>query len=156
MEWEKCDFWVKRGLYERIVVPTVLYGFESLGTTVEERNKLDEAEMNCLQSMCGVTRWGRWWNEVVWERVDVPESLSKRVDGKALKWFGHVEQMGSEPLTEMVCMSEMRGERGRGVPTFRWMGGIRKACAERRMGLQGANGVFRDLNVWRIITDRII
>ena len=40
--------------------------------------------------MCGVTRWDRWRNEVVRERVDVPESLSRRVDRNMLKWFGHV------------------------------------------------------------------
>ena len=40
--------------------------------------------MNRLQSMCGVTRWDRWRNEVVIERVGVPELLSKRVDRKVV------------------------------------------------------------------------
>merc|ERR1712002_202066 len=71
---------VKRELYERIVVPTVMYGSESWGMRVKERNKLDVAEMKCLRNMCGVTRWDRWRNEVVRERVGVPEALSKRVD----------------------------------------------------------------------------
>ena len=38
--------------------------------------------------------------EVVRERVDVPEKLSKRLDRKVLKWFGHVERMGSEIMTK--------------------------------------------------------
>ena len=46
-------------------MPTVMYGLGS----VEERNKLDVAEMICLQSVCGVTRWDRWRNKVVRERV---------------------------------------------------------------------------------------
>merc|ERR1712074_59765 len=45
---------LKRELYERIVVPTVMYGSESWGMKVEERGKLDVAEMKCLRSMCGV------------------------------------------------------------------------------------------------------
>ena len=69
------------------------------GMRVEERNTLDVAEMNCLRSICGVTRWDRWRNEVVRERVGVPETLSKSVDRKVLKCFGHVERMGSERLT---------------------------------------------------------
>ena len=147
---------VKKELYERIVVPTVMYGSESWGMRVEERNKLDVAEMNCLRSMCGVTRWDRWRNEVVRERVGVPESMSRRVDRKVLKWFGHVERMGGERLTKRVYMSEVRGERGRGRPPFRWMDGVRKACAEREMGLEEAKGVCRDRNEWRRMTDRIV
>ena len=59
--------------------------------------------------MGGVTRWDRWRNEVVREGVGVPESLSKRVDIKVLKWFGHVERMGSERLIKRVYMLEMSG-----------------------------------------------
>ena len=35
------NVWVKRELFERIVLPTVMYGSESWGMRVEERNKLD-------------------------------------------------------------------------------------------------------------------
>merc|ERR1712121_55348 len=81
---------VKRELYERIVVPTVMYGSETWAMRAEEKNKLDVTEMNCLRSMCGVTRRDRVRNEVVRRRVGVSETLSKRVERKVLKWFGHV------------------------------------------------------------------
>ena len=48
------------------------------------------------------------------------------------------------------------GERGRGRPSFKWMDGVRKACAEREMGLEEAKGVCRDRNEWRRMTDRIV
>ena len=38
-------------------MPTVMYGSESWGTKVEEREKLDVAEMKRLRSMCGVQGW---------------------------------------------------------------------------------------------------
>ena len=38
-------------------------------------------------------------------------------------------------------MSEVRGETGRGRPPFRWMDGVRKACAGRGMELEEAKGV---------------
>ena len=61
----ECVTWgVKGELYERMVVPTVMYGSGSWGMRVEERSKLDAAEMNCLRSMCGVTRWDRCRNEL--------------------------------------------------------------------------------------------
>ena len=50
---------IMRELYERIVVPTVMYGSESWSMKVEERDKLDVSEMKCLRSMCGETRMDR-------------------------------------------------------------------------------------------------
>merc|ERR1712074_215730 len=79
----------------------------------------------CLRSMCGVTRMDRVRNEVVRERVGVPEKLSGRVDRKVLKWFGHVERMGSDRMTKRVYVSEVDGERGRGRPPFRGRDGLR-------------------------------
>ena len=40
---------VERELYERILVPIVMYGSESWGMRVDERNKLVVAEMNGLR-----------------------------------------------------------------------------------------------------------
>ena len=95
-------------------VLTLMYGSESWGMRVEERHKLDGAEMKCLRSMCGVTRMDRVRNEVVRGRVGVPEKLSGRVDRKVLKWFGHVERMGSKRMTKRVYMSEVEGKGGEG------------------------------------------
>ena len=84
------------------------------------------------------------------------ENLSKRVDLKVLKWFGHVERMGSERLTKRVYESEVEGERGRGRPPFRWKDGVRRACAEREIGFDEARRVCLDRDVWRGMTDRIV
>ena len=67
---------VKRELYERIVGPTIIYGSESWGMKVKERDKLNVAEMECLRIMCGVTGKDRVRNEVVRERVGVPVKMS--------------------------------------------------------------------------------
>ena len=145
----------KRELYERVVVPTVMYGSEAWGLRVEERRKLDVMEMRCLRSMCGVTRMDRLRNEVVRERVGVDEKLSERVDRKVLKWYGHVERMSGERLTKRVYRSEVEGERGRGRPPFRWKDGVRRACAERNMGLEEARGICLDRGLWRMRVDGV-
>ena len=106
--------------------------------------------------MCGVTMWDRLRNEEVRERVGVPEKMSNRVDRKVLKWFGHVERMGGERLTKRVYMSEVEGVRGRGRPYFRFIDGVRKACADRNLGLEEARGMCRDRDEWRRMTDRIV
>ena len=62
---------VKKGLYEKMVVPTVMYGSESWGMKVTERQKLNVFEMKCLRSMTGVPWLDRIRNEVVRGRTVV-------------------------------------------------------------------------------------
>ena len=47
---------IKRALYEKVIVPTVMYGSELWGMKKDERKKLNVLEMKCLRSMCGVSR----------------------------------------------------------------------------------------------------
>ena len=61
----------KKVLYEKVVVPTVMYGSESWGMKVTERQKLNVFEMKCLRSMTGVSWLDRVRNEVVRARTGV-------------------------------------------------------------------------------------
>ena len=59
---------VKKVVYVKVVMPTVMYGSESLSMKVMERQKLNVFEMKCL-SMTGVSRLDRVRNEVVRART---------------------------------------------------------------------------------------
>ena len=50
---------VKKVLYEKVVASIVMYGSESWGMKVTERQKLNVFEMKCLRSMTGVYRLDR-------------------------------------------------------------------------------------------------
>ena len=77
----------KRAMYQGIVVPTVLYGAETWGTSVRDRKRLDVTEMNCLRSTCGVNRRDRVRNKEVRRRVGIQETLSERMDRRMLSWY---------------------------------------------------------------------
>ena len=62
---------VKKVLYEKVVVPTVMYGSESWGIKATEKQKLNVFEMKCLRSVTGVSRLDRVRNEVVRARTGV-------------------------------------------------------------------------------------
>ena len=83
-------------------MPTVMYGSESWGMKVTERQKLNVFEMKCLRSMAlaGVSRLDRVRNEVMRARTGVRRELAARVDMNVLRWFGHVERMDNERLAE--------------------------------------------------------
>ena len=76
---------VKKVLYEKVAVPTVMYGSESWGMKVTERQKLNVFEMKCLRSMTGVSRLDRVRNEVVRARTGVRRELAARVDLNVLR-----------------------------------------------------------------------
>ena len=46
----------KKCLYERVIVPTALYGAEAWDTRSAERRKVNVLEMKCLRSLVGVSR----------------------------------------------------------------------------------------------------
>ena len=89
---------VKRVLYEKVIVPTVMYGSELWGMKNYERKKFNVFEMKCLRSTCGVSRLARIRNEEVRERTGVRKELAVRVDNNVLRRFGHVERMDDERL----------------------------------------------------------
>ena len=59
---------VKRELYERVVIPTVVYGSETWLLSAQERRKLQVFEMMCLSNICGIRRVDRVRNAIIRER----------------------------------------------------------------------------------------
>ena len=52
---------VKRELYERVVIPTVVYGSKTWSLSAQERRKIEVFEMMCLRNICGIRRVDRVW-----------------------------------------------------------------------------------------------
>ena len=142
---------VKKVLYEKVVVPTVMYGSESWGMKVTERQKLNVFEMKCLRSMTGVSRLDRVRNEVVRARTGVRRELAARVDMNVLRWFGHVERMDNERLLKKVMNAKVDGRSARGRPRFGWMDGVKRALNDRGMDIRETSERARNRNEWRMI-----
>ena len=66
---------MKKELYEREVAPTLTYGAEVWVMRMDKKHKLDLMEMNCLRSICVVTRMDRWRNGKVRREVGVREKM---------------------------------------------------------------------------------
>ena len=142
---------VKRVLYEKVIVPTVMYGSELWGMKVRERQRLNVFEMKCLRSMAGVSRLDKVRNELVRERTGVRKELAARVDMNVLRWFGHVERMEDERLLKRVMNARVDGRGARGRPRFGWMAGVKKALSDRRMDVREARERARNRNEWRAV-----
>ena len=55
---------VKRKLYERVVIPTMVYGSKTW-LSAQERRKIQVLEILCLRNICGITRVDRVRNVVI-------------------------------------------------------------------------------------------
>jgi hypothetical protein len=126
----------KRGLYEGVVVPTVLYVAEMWDVRAEERRRLNVSEMNCLRGMVGVTLGDRINNDVVRLRTGMVRKLEDRVDARVLRWFGHMVRMDDGRLVKRVMESEVSGSRTRGRPKFGWMDGVKQALGRRDISVE--------------------
>ena len=49
----------KVGMYEEIIEPSLLYGWEVLSLKVRERKRMEAVDMNCLGNICGLRRIDR-------------------------------------------------------------------------------------------------
>ena len=92
---------VKWELYERLVIPTVVYGLETWSLSEHEKRKIEVFEMMCLRNICGIRRVDKVRNAVI--RYGCELSLLERIERNVLKWFGHVERRGEERLVKRVC-----------------------------------------------------
>ena len=111
---------VKRELYERVVIPTVVYGSETWVLSTQWRRKIEIFEMVCLKNICGIRRVDRVRNSLIRERCGFELSVLEIIERNVLKWFGHVERMREERLVERVYRDTVAGKRGRGRPQRRW------------------------------------
>ncbi|XP_068237184.1 uncharacterized protein [Palaemon carinicauda] len=127
---------VKRVLYEKVIVPTVMYGWEVLGMKVTERQKLKVLVMKSLSSMAGVSRLERVTNEVVRVKTGVRNDSAARMDINVLGWFGHVEGMDRDCLLKNVMNARVVGRSTKGRSRFRWMNRVKKSIGDRRIDVR--------------------
>ena len=58
---------VIRELYERVVIPIVVYGSQTWSLSAQERRNIEVFEMVCLKNICGIRRVGRVRNAIIRE-----------------------------------------------------------------------------------------
>ncbi|KAK4324863.1 hypothetical protein Pmani_004513 [Petrolisthes manimaculis] len=130
---------VKKTLHDSVVIRTLTYGSEAWTMTERHRSRVRGVEMSYLRSSCGVTWRDKLTNEEVRERCNVDVDVLESVKRNNLRWFGHIERIGSERLVKKVYESEVEGWRGRGRPRTRWKDGPSPSPGVRRQEGSWAN-----------------
>ena len=138
----------KNRIFQSIVQNIVLYGAEMWPMTTTIRNKIRTVELDYLRRCLQVTRNDRLRTEEIWQQMGVKCSMTRRLENRALQWYGHVQRMPEYRWPKRILEWEPPGRRRRGRPTLRWKTYIGQAMAER--GLR--EGDWNDRELWRVKT----
>ncbi len=127
MKGRSVSMEVKRGLRNSILLPILTYESETWTWNRAQQSRVRAVEMSYLKGACGVTRW-----HGVGSRANgVNCGVVKCVKRNTLKWFGHIERIGSEKFVKKVYMRESVGPNSRGRPPGRWRDREKEYVCER-------------------------
>ena len=105
---------VKLEIYERVVIPTVVYGSETWSLSAQERSRIEVFEMMCLRNICGLRRVGRVRNIIIRERCGCELSVLERIEKNMLKIGSGMWKEWEKKAWLRECIRKMwRGDRGR-------------------------------------------
>jgi hypothetical protein len=131
---------VKVKIYNKKILPVVLYGCETWSLTLREEHRLRVFENSVLRRIFGPKReeatgeWRKLHNEELHNMYSSPDII-KEVKARRMRWAGHVARMGEERKVYKVLVGKPEGKRPLGRPRSRWEDGI--GMDLREIGLGG-------------------
>jgi hypothetical protein len=121
---------VKVKIYKTIILPVVLYGFETWSLTLREEHRLKAFENRVLRRTFGSKRdevtgeLRKLHNEELHILYSSP-NIIRQIKSRRMRWVGHVARMGEERNVYRVLMGKPEGKRPLGRPRRRWEDGIK-------------------------------
>jgi len=151
---------LKIKIYRTIILPVVLYGYETWSLTLREERKLRVFENMVLRRIFGPRRdettgeWKRWHNE---ELNDLYSSANivRVIKSRRMRWAGHVARMGEKRGAYRVLVGKPEGRRPLGRPKRTWVDNIRMDLQEVGCGYMDWIGLAQDRDGWRRLVSAV-
>lgn len=101
--------------------------------------------MDYMRRCLHLTRYDKVRNEDVWKQMEVICSITKRLENKALQWYGHVQRMPEGRWPKKILEWQPSRRRKRGRPTLEWEKYIKEAMEDRSL----RPGDWENRDLWR-------
>jgi hypothetical protein len=121
---------VKVKIYKTVILPVVLYGYETWPLTLRAEHRLTVFENRVLRNIFGPKRndvMGEWrkLNSEELHNFYSPPNIIRQLKSRRMRWVGHVAHIGEERKLYKVLVGKPKGKRPLGRPRRRREDGIR-------------------------------
>jgi hypothetical protein len=135
---------LKIKIYKTVILPVVLYGYETWSLTLREEHRLSDFDSRLLMS--GPKReedgsWTKLHNDKLHNLYSSPHIVGV-IKSRRIRWEGHVARMGEGRGVYRVFVGRPEGKRPLERPRRRWEDNIKKEL--REVGIDGANWIRLD------------
>ncbi len=118
---------VKMQFFQCIVMSVLLYSGETWAVVKQHISPLAVFQMNCLQRICGISLRDHVLNVDILNRCKTL-SVESQLQGKRLRWLGHVFRMPNDRLPKKLLFGEVKGLRSPGRPRSSFNDGMLCDC----------------------------
>ena len=110
-------------LVKTMVLPVVMYEFESCTIKKAERWRIDAFELWCWRRLLRVPWNARRANQAILKEISPEYSLQGLMPKLKLQYFGHLMRRNNS-LEKTLMLGKIEGRRRRGWQSMRWLDGI--------------------------------
>ena len=110
-------------LVKAMVVPVVMYGYESWTIKKAEHRRIDAFELWCWRRLLRVPWTARRSNQFFLKEISSGCSLEGSMLKLKLQYFGHLMRR-TDSLEKTLMLGKIEGRRRRGQQRMRWLDGI--------------------------------
>jgi len=152
---------LKIKIYRTIILPVVLYGYETWSLTLREERKLRVFENMVLRKIFGPRRdevmgeWRRLCNEELNDLYSSP-NIVQVIKLRRMRWAGHVARMGEERGVYRVLVRKLEGKRPLERPRHRWVDNIKMDLQEVGCEYMDWIGLVQDRDRWRTLVRAVM
>jgi hypothetical protein len=152
---------LKIKIYKTIILPVILYGFETWSLALREEHRLRVFENRLLRRIFGPKRdevtggWRKLHNEELHGLYSSP-GIVRVIKAKRMRWAWHVVPMGEVRVVYNILVGRPEGRRPLGRPRRRWEDDIKMGF--RETGFEDVDWIrlAQDRDTWRALVNTVM
>jgi hypothetical protein len=144
-----------------IILPAVLYGYETWSLTLSEEHRLGVFENRVLRRILRPKRdevageWRKLHNDELHDSYSSPYII-RIIKARRMRLAGHVARMGENRNAYRLLVGKPDGRRPLGRPRRRWLDNIRMDLVEVGRGDVDCIGLAQDRDKWRALVNSVL
>ena len=128
-----------------MVLPVVMYGYESWTIKKAERQRIHTFELWCWRRLLRAPWTARRSNQSILREISPEYSLEVLMLKLKFQYFGHL-MLRTDSLQKTLMRGKIEGRRRRGRQRMRWLDGVTDAMD---MSLSKLQKMVKDRDAWR-------